>query len=147
MSGVKISRRSFLKGLVGIAITSGLSVPAFDKTRLPYVAVGDIVNYIGPSPGFIGGKRVIRTMPFDGIGYPVVIAENGFGKKVIEETYYDIDLADFLKEVPADFWHKSENRIYPNIHTWLRMKRYGETIKQAIYKLNFASSQDFISLL
>lgn len=147
MSEIRISRRSFLKGLVALAITSGISVPAFMGARDPYVAVGDVVNYIGPAPGFIGGQRVVRILPFDGIGYPVVTAVNGFGRNPLEETYYDLDLANFLKEIPQGFWHKNENGIYPNVHTWIRMKRYGETMREAITKLNFASSSEWLSRL
>lgn len=147
MSEINITRRSFLKGLVALAISTGLSVPAFTDSRAPYVAVGDIVNHIGPSPGFIGGQRVVRILPFDGIGYPVITAVNGFNKNPKEEIYYDIDLADFLKEIPAGFWHKAENNIYPNVHTWIRMKRYGETMREAITKLNFASSSEWLSRL
>lgn len=147
MSTALISRRTFLKGLAALAVTCGVKLSAFSGTRDPYVAVGDIVNYIGPSPGFVGGQIVVSVMPFDGAGYPVVTVVNGFSSRLVEETYYDIDLANFQTEVPVDFWHEKSNSIYPNVHTWLRMKRYGETIKEAILKLNFASSAEWLSRL
>lgn len=145
MELANISRRSFLKGLAALAVTAGLKLSAFSGTRQPYVEVGDIVNFIGPSPGFIGGQLVVKVLPFDGTGYPVVTLENGFCNPSVEGTYYDIDLANFHKEIPADFWHDKANSIYPNVHTWLRMKRYGETIKEAILRLNFASSTEWLS--
>lgn len=145
MSAPMISRRSFLKGLAALAVSAGLNVSAFSGTRQPYVEVGDIVNFIGPPQGFIGGQRVIRVLPFDGVGYPVVTHNNSFGKDAAaEETNYDVDLANFHKEIPPHFWHDRTNNIYPNVHTWLRMKRYGESMREAILKLNFANSSEWL---
>lgn len=53
-----ISRRGFLK-LIGAAIAAGAAVPAFAKSRAPYVVAGEAVDYIGHHPGeFIGGQIV-----------------------------------------------------------------------------------------
>lgn len=147
MNRALISRRTFLKGLAALAATYGVNLSAFSGEREPYVLVGDVVNHIGPAPGFCGGQLVVKVLPFDGTGYPVVTLDNGFSNPSGEETYYDVDLANFHKDIPANFWHDKANSVYPNVHTWLRMKRYGETMREAILKLNFASSADFLSNL
>lgn len=140
---MKITRREFLKGLAALAVTAGINVPAFVSGRKPYVHVGEVVSYIGPSPGgFIGGQIVTAIGEWDGVGFPVILLDNGYPAK--EERYYDVDLACFLRELPEKFWHNPEHKKYPNVHTWLRVQRYGETLREAILKLNFASTEKFL---
>ena len=140
---MKITRREFLKGLAALAVTAGINVPAFASGRKPYVLVGEVVSHIGTRPGgFIGGQVVTAVGEWDGIGYPVALATNSYPAG--EETYYDVDLACFLRELPEKFWHNQEHKKYPNVHTWLRVQRYGETLREAILKLNFASTDKFL---
>ena len=138
---MELSRRGFLKF---IASLPALSVPfAFSAERECYVKYKMSVSYIGYSPGgFIGSKLVKEILPFDGTGYPIVLY-SGYplpDKTQATEQYYDFELADFLNEVPSNFWHDPENcRKYNNVHTYVRVKRYGETIEEAIKQLNFVS--------
>ncbi len=133
-----ISRRGFLK-LIGAAIASGATVPAFAKHRAPYVATGEVVDYIGHHPGgFCGGQLVHEVGQWDGVGYPVLSWNNAYGPRRALERYYDFDLANFRREVPSDFWHHPGARAkYPNVHTWVREQRFGETVVEAMRKLNF----------
>lgn len=127
---MEITRRAFLQFLAVVAASSGRAAPAFSSSRAPYVCKGEVVNYIGPGGnGFIGGQLVKSVGAWDGIGFPVVTLNNGYRGEC--ETYYDIDLADFGREIPEKFWHTHSRREYPNVHTWLRMKRYGETLSEA----------------
>jgi len=143
---VKISRRSFLKGLAALAVSSGISIPAFSSTRHPYVKIGQVVNYIGRSPGgFIGGQIVNSVGEWDGAGYLVKVWNNAYGKNRVIETYYDTDLSMLREEVPKNFWSDQKNNKYPNIHTFVRMKRYGETMSEAIKKMNLASSEKWLA--
>lgn len=133
-----ISRRGFLK-LIGAAIAAGAAVPAFTKSRTPYVVAGEVVDYIGHHPGgFIGGQIVHEVGAWDGVGYPVLLWNNAYGPRRDLERYYDFDLANFTRDVPRDFWHHASNRAkYPNVHTWFREQRFGETVAEAMRKLNF----------
>lgn len=133
-----ISRRGFLK-LIGAAIASGATVPAFSKHRAPYVAAGEVVDYIGHHPGgFCGGQLVHEVGQWDGVGYPVLCWNTSYGPGRALERYYDFDLADFRREVPSGFWHHPGTRAkYPNVHTWIREQRFGETVVEAMRKLNF----------
>lgn len=139
---LKISRRRFLQ-LVGAAMASGAHVPAFSAVREPYVAVGQVVDFIGHCPGgFVGGQLVHKVHPWDGSGYPVDLWNNAYGPARALERYYDYDLADMGREVPARFWWLEEHRSrYNNVHTYIRVKRFGETVEQAVESLNFAGTR------
>jgi len=132
-----ITRRELLK-LIALAPAAGIVIPALEFPRDPYVRVGDIADYLGHRPGgFIGGQKVHAVLPWDGVGYSVQTWNNAFGPARALETYYDVDLADLRNEIPPKFWHNHSTKQYPNVHTWLRMQRYGETREQAIRALNF----------
>jgi hypothetical protein len=132
-----VSRRGFLK-LISATIASGAIVPDFVKNRPPYVSEGEVVNYVGPRPGgFIGGQVVNKVEVWDGIGYPVQCWNNTCGSGRAIERYYDFDLANFIRDIPHRFWANPENAKYPNVHTWIRVQRFGETIAEAMRHLNY----------
>lgn len=132
---MNISRRGFLK-LIGSAIASGAVVPAFAKQRKPYVTEGEVVSWIGSCPGgFTGGQLVAKVEDWDGVGFPVLCWNNSYGPARKLERYYDFDLADFKREVPAGFWTMPGSKKYPNVHVWVREQRFGETVVEAISTL------------
>lgn len=135
-----ITRRSFLK-LAVAASAAGLIVPAFTPPREPYVRVGWAVDYIGRAgqPGsFIGSTLVHAVGEWDQIGYPVTLTDQGFPARPTRHRIYDFDLCVLREEVPARFWADPANVAkYPNVHTFMREKRFGETVAQAIQSLNF----------
>ena len=138
----ELSRRRFLQ-LLGAAFASGVSVPALAVGREPYVQLGDIVSYIGPygegSASFMGGQGVRAVHAWDGTGYPVDVHNNCFGSHIALERYYDFELSDLSKEVPVGFWASEENRrLYNNVHTYVRTKRFGESINEAVKALNLS---------
>ena len=136
-----ISRRGFLK-LIGAALAAGQTIPALAKNRAPYVFDGESVSYIGHCPGgFIGSMLVHKIEAWDGIGYPAQLWNNAYGKHRKLERYYDFDLANFVRDVPHGFWSMPGSAKYPNVHTWLREQRFGETVAEAIRHLNFYSSR------
>ncbi|WP_443190931.1 hypothetical protein [Pseudomonas indica] len=133
-----ITRRTLLK-LFSLAPAAGLLPPVLQGPRAPYVLQGDLADYIGYHPGgFIGAMPVREVLPWDGVGYPVRLLDHGFPSSIV--TYYDVDLADLRKEVPKRFWHDPANSHFPNVHTWLRMQRYGESLDQAVKHLNFRTA-------
>lgn len=131
-----ITRRTFLKSIAAFVASAALPIPAFSSLRSPYVAVGEVVNYIGPHPGgFLGGRVVDSIGEWDGAGYPVTLFTNSFPSQK-ENGFYDVDLSCFLREIPPRFWARPDVQHYPNVHTWIRVQRYGESFEQAIRKLN-----------
>lgn len=139
---LKLTRRRFLQ-LVGAAMASGAHVPAFSAGREPYVVEGGVVDFIGHCPGgFIGGQLVRMVHPWDGAGYPVDLWDSASESTRAIERYYDYDLADMCREVPDRFWWLEENRRrYNNVHTYIRVKRFGETVEEAVRQLGFVSSR------
>ena len=136
-----LTRRSFLK-LIGIAAASAVVVPAFQIGRQPYVLTGESVDYIGARPGgFLGACIVAEVHPWDGVGFPVDLRQNTFGRDLPLVRYYDADLANLRREVPERFWHDPANRRFNNVHTYVRVKRFGETLEEAVRHLNFVSSR------
>lgn len=134
-----LTRRSFLK-LIGIAAASAVVVPAVQIGRQPYVFEGELVSYIGHHPGgFAGGCSVAKVHPWDGCGFPVDVRNNCFGSHAGLVRYYDADLADMSRELPERFWHNPAHDRFPNVHTYIRMKRFGESMHEAIQHLNFVS--------
>lgn len=136
-----LTRRSFLK-LVGVSAVAVVIVPAIQFGRNPYVLAGEVVDFVGPRPGgFIGGCVVAEVHPWDGHGYPVEVWNNAFGVHRKKVRFYDADLAAMRREVPAKFWHDPANRKWPNVHTWIRAQRFGESMEEAARHLNFYSSR------
>lgn len=141
-----VSRRAFLK-LAGAAAAAGLIVPAWTPPRRPYVKQDQYVDYIGYHPGgFIGSARVLSIGEWDRIGYPVTLQDPTYMysayRPPLKQSIYDFDLCILREEYPPDFWHYEENRRrYNNVHTYVRTQRFGETIAQAVAKLNFVGSR------
>jgi len=134
---MNITRRHFLKLIIGSITTISLPNIVFSKIREPYVIKGESVNYIGPSGGgFIGGEIVDNIKDWDGVGFIVDVRTNTYPSKI--ETYYDFELCNFTREIPENFWHNQTNcKKYNNVHTYIRTQRFGETINEAIKHLNF----------
>ena len=142
MSGLILSRRGFL-GLMAAAVAAGALVPALKIPRKPYVTVADgTASFLGPRPGgFIGSRLIVKVHDWDGRGYPVDLHNGAYGKYAATERFYDFDLANFNRELPP-FWHDSSRLAkYPNVHTWLRTERFGESVMEAERHLNFVTKR------
>lgn len=133
-----LTRRGFL-GLMAAVAATGVIVPALQLPRKPYLTMDDVtVDYIGARPGgFMGSQVVAEIHQWDGYGYPVDLWNNGYGQHHARERYYDFDLANFRRELPDRFWWNGAHKEFPNVHTWLRTQRFGETVVQAMDHLNF----------
>jgi len=127
---VSLSRREFLKIISASAIIA--SAPAFSNSRKPYVTINsNPVSFIGSSNAFQGSKIVEKVLPFDGVGYPVLLKSQS--SVCASQLYYDFDLVDMITELPDNFWHNKENKEkYPNVHTYLREQRFEESVWDAI---------------
>lgn len=128
----QFSRRDFLRHVAAGTALVVVPVPAFILPRDPYVVVGEVVSFVGlglhPEPTFIGGHLVREIGKWDGTGYPVTLFGNAVGPHNEDVTgFYDFDLANFNREVPAHFWHSATNQMrYPNLHAYVREMRFGE---------------------
>lgn len=136
------TRREFLK-LVGLAAASAAIFNRLNIVREPYVSEGELVDYIGRRPGgFLGSRGAVKVLPWDGHGYPVELSSQTPWRPETH-VYYDADLCCMTREVPYRFWHDPDNRRYPNVHTWVRCRRYGESIDQAVAHMNLHLSKSW----
>lgn len=144
-----VSRRAFLK-LAGAAVAAGIIVPAWTPPRVPYVKVDQYVDYIGRHPGgFMGSARVLALGEWDRIGYPVTLEDPSYmycaHRPALAVRIYDFDLCILREEYPSDIWRHAENvRRYPNVHTYVRTRRFGESVAEAIRSLNFAHADEWL---
>lgn len=130
---MNFSRRNFLRGILSVPIVVGLPeklVPRPSLVREPFVRTGTTVSYIGlalhPAPTFIGSRIVKLVMPWNGAFYPIVLDNGYMGSHTGTEIFSDHDLSDFQSEIPPKFWHTRSVEDWPNVHAWVRYKRYGE---------------------
>lgn len=145
-----LSRRSFLK-LAVTAAAAAIIVPAWTPPRDPYVKTDWYVNYIGRHcpGGFMGSARVLQVDEWDRIGYPVTLEDACYmycrEKRTLAQRIYDFDLCILRDEYPPDiWWHEENRRRYPNVHTYVRTRRFGESVADAIRSLNFAHTEEWV---
>lgn len=139
------TRREFLLLLAWFFALLG--IPAFRPNRAPYLKKGDVSSWLGHCPdalSFIGGKLVLEVLPWDGVGFPCVLLSQGFPGRPEYETVYDFDLFT-TRDYPYHFWREAESERYPNVHTYIRMQRFGETFPDAIKALNCSSSERWLA--
>lgn len=125
-----IERRQFLRGLVSVPIAIGLPALAESRAlqREPYVRVRQFVGNISlnlhPQPTFIGDAQVVDVGDWNGQFYPCLVDAGGWCGPL---PFPDHDLCILHEEYPPDFWRHAENRRkWPNVHAFVRFKRFGE---------------------
>lgn len=130
-----ISRRTVLTLPAALAV-AGLPLPAIASRRDPYVLKGEMVDSIiwhlwddprNPAPA--GGVFVEHVHPWDGVGYPVVLAQHGSpGRgRTFHACFYDFEWSNLRRDVPSGFWGMPGNSDrYPNVHAYVREQRFGE---------------------
>lgn len=126
-----MKRRDVLFGLVALPVAASLlTLP----DRGPYVMPGEwvdsIVFHLWDLPMVpLGPLSVHEVLPWDGKGYPIVLAKHGWREedKLLYDGWYDYEWANFRREVPEHFWalHGNKDR-YPNVHAFIREQRFGE---------------------
>ena len=126
-------RRNFLRGLLSVPLIVGmpsLLVPRPALPRGPYVKAGTTVGFIGlalhPAPTFIGSRHVSEVLPWNGRFYPCLLWNNCYGRHRATDMFPDHDLSDMNAEVPARFWASHSVEEWPNVHAWIRHRRFGE---------------------
>lgn len=130
-----ISRRAFLQGIAALVGTT-VAAPAFAVPRSPFVDEGEFVSSIvfhlwdKPRAPCSISMLVHQIQPWDGIGYPIVLARTGFRREDRElfDGWYDFEWSNFRRDVPDRFWAIPGHwDRYPNIHAFVREHRFGES--------------------
>lgn len=133
MAAVNLTRRVVL-GLFGALPFYRPSLAA--PVRKPYVQVDEWVDSIiwhlwddprNPAP--TGPLYVSEIKEWDGIGYPITLTSTGWRieDRVPHYGFYDFEWVNFRRELPDRFWaDPSRVERYPNVHSYIREKRFGE---------------------
>lgn len=127
-----IDRRSFIFSSISLPMAFA-GAKATTLARAPYVSVGEhvdsIVFHLWDKPRAPSGPVVVdQILPWDGIGYPLVLSTWNYGdKRDLWDGWYDYEWSNFRRDVPDRFWAiPDNNRRYPNVHAYVREKRFGE---------------------
>ena len=124
--------------LIGAAIAAGAAVPAFTKSRAPYVVAGEVVDYIGHHPGgFIGGQIVHEVGAWDGSAIRYFCGTTPTVRAVIWSATTTLTSRTSLVMCRATLAPREQPREVPERCTWFREQRFGETVAEAMRKLNF----------
>lgn len=127
------SRRLFLQGVAAL-VASTAAPPALARGRLPYVEAGawvdSLVWHMWDRPAAPFGPMLVHEIdPWDGTGYPIILAKCGWRTEDREHFagWYDFEWSDLRRDVPKDFWHHHTTDQYPNVHAYVREQRFGES--------------------
>jgi hypothetical protein len=132
MTEVALSRRAFLGSIA--ALVGAAAAPAFSIGRLPFVVEGEFVSSIvwhmwdKPLAPCSISMLVESILPWDGTGFPLVLARTGFRYEDRERYagWYDFEWSNLRRDVPERFWAMPGASRYPNIHAYVREQRFGE---------------------
>lgn len=146
---MQISRRQLMVGAGAFSASGLLPLSAESAVREPFLKEGDLVHSIvwhiwdhPLNPGPFGTTRVESVGAWDGIGYPIVLAGPPlpFLENVRVLGFYDHEWSSLREEVP-DWYDDPGHEPFPNIHSYVRWRRFGESpwVMREIMEINRTS--------
>lgn len=130
---MKPTRRGFLQTIAGVIGTTAVGLPVFAATRPSFVEEGEIVIslifHMWDRPRAPTGPIwVHKILDWDGTGYPLILKTHDWppGGWQYYDGWYDFEWSNFRRDVPARFWAFHSTDRYPNVHSYVREKRFGE---------------------
>lgn len=129
---IQLSRRAFIGSIAALVGVS--AAPAFIRGRAPFVVEEEFVSSIvwhmwdKPLAPCSISMLVAKILPWDGTGYPIILARTGWAIEDREhfEGWYDFEWSNLRRDVPVQFWSLPGARRYPNVHAYVREQRFGE---------------------
>ena len=125
-----ITRRAFIASTVAAAL---LPLPSLAlPSRSPFVEVGDDVSFLyfedwsRPMQPTTISAFVEHVGEWDGRAYPIVLSRHYLGSGFEFWDAIDAEWSMFRKEIPDFHWRNVRCDRYPNIHSFVREKRFGE---------------------
>lgn len=121
---MKLNRRQFIASAVAVAT---VPVPSLASIRKPFVREGMTVDFLyfedwsRPRQPYTISASVERILSWNGSAYPIVLY---LGRKYWDGI--DAEWCSFREEVPDFSWKNVSSDVYPNIHAYVREKRFGE---------------------
>lgn len=130
MTSLKITRREFIAGSAALAVLPSPSFASAMPPRAPFLRVGQICDFLyfedwsRPSQPETISSFVEHIGEWDGNAYPIVLATRHYGVEYWDGI--DSEWCLFREEVPDFSWGNFDRSRYPNIHAYVREKRFGE---------------------
>lgn len=125
---MKFTRRGFIAS----AFLPALAVPAMVAAhRAAFVEVGDDVSFLyfedwtRPVYPCTISAFVERVGEWNGSFYPIILSEYRHSGRIYWDSS-DAEWCMFRKEIPEFRWNMAGACRYPNIHAYVREKRFGE---------------------
>lgn len=146
---MKLNRRNFIVG-AAIAPTVALVNPSFaTEIRKPFVEVGERVDFLyfedwnRPFQPISISVLVAHVGEWNGTSYNIVLDDSS---PIFPRFWDGIDSewCNFRKEVPNFRWSDVEPNKYPNIHSYIREKRFGEDPRLMRERMNRNTVADII---
>lgn len=125
---MKLNRRQFIASTVAASV---VSAPTLAAVRKPFVQEGMSVSFLyfedWTRPMQPDGISAIveRIGNWNGSAYPIVLSVYSHP----ERRYWDgidSEWCCFREEFPDFSWRTVSSDVYPNIHSYVREKRFGE---------------------
>lgn len=134
---MQLNRRKFIIGSIAIATlpVPAIAVPARD----PFVEVGDGVSFLyfedWTRPFQPNGPLDVEAVgAWNGDHYPISLRRFDHGNVVYFDAI-DSEWVMFRKEVPEFSWADHSDGRYPNIHAYVREKRFGEDPRAMAFQM------------
>lgn len=129
----KPSRRLFIQSVAAL-VGSAVVTPTLALGRKPFVIEGEMVDslvwHMWDKPAApLGSLSVAKILPWDGVGYPIILRKHGWRAEDAEDFtgWYDFEWSNLRRDVPPNFWHTHTTDQYPNVHAYVREQRFGES--------------------
>lgn len=126
---MKPNRRQFIFSTSALLVLPTPSIAA--PIRAPFVNEGMMVSFLyfedwtRPSQPHTIDARVERLCDWDGDSYPITLSYNIHREKEYWDGI-DAEWCCFREEVPNFSWKNVSSDVYPNIHSYVRERRFGE---------------------
>ncbi len=125
---MKLNRRQFIASAVAVAT---VPVPSLASFRKPFVREGLLVDFLyfedwsRPHQPHTISVTVERIFDWNGAAYPIVLSYYSHPGREYWDGI-DAEWCCFREEVPDFSWKNVSSHVYPNIHAYVREKRFGE---------------------
>ena len=125
---MRLNRRQFIASAVAVSV---IPTPTLAAVRKPFVRKGMSVSFLyfedwsRPHQPQTISANVERIGDWNGSAYPIVLSEYSHPAR----TYWDgidSEWCCFREEFPDFSWKNVSSDVYPNIHSYVREKRFGE---------------------
>lgn len=140
---MKLNRRQFIASAVAVAT---VPVPSLAAIRMPFVREGMTVDFLHfedwsrPRQPSTIRATVERIFDWNGVAYPIVLSHYIHPGREYWDGI-DAEWCCFREEIPEFSWKNVSSDVYPNIHAYVREKRFGEDPRAMAHQMDMNMMQ------